>query len=270
MKIDCCLITTNLQNRLSLVENTIGSLAKFKDVFNQKIMSVDVFDNGVSLAWFTKYQNTGWRVLSKKIDPEKSMILNQRNAVSNANTDVVLYTEDDILINRLPKLTTIQKLFNEKIVNNKQVGFICFNNHVWSKFKENPKHIIDFIHDLNNYITVDGDVFLVKNEIIKSKYYLNFPVALTTKKLFLTLQDYALVNKAKHGVEAGMTGAWFDTGKDKEYAVLISLKSEIIDDIKLGKRMTVLDFYNYANINFWSNDPTLRHESIAGRSNTYF
>ena len=269
-KIDCCLITTNLQDRLLLVENTVNSLKKHEDIFNQKIMSVDVFPDGVSLDWFARFRSAGWRILSKDVNPRRSMILNQRNVISNANTDVILYTEDDILIDKLPKLTTIQKLFSENIINGKRAGFICFNNHVWVKFNESPKHIIDFIHNLNNYITIDGDVFLIKDEVIKDKYYLNFPVALTTRKLFLELQDYALENKVKHGVEAGMTGAWFDTGKEKEYAVLISLKPEIIDDIKSGKQITVPDFYNYANINFWSNDKSLRHESIAGRSNAYF
>ena len=180
-KIDCCLITTNLQDRLLLVENTVNSLKKHEDIFNQKIMSVDVFPDGVSLDWFARFRSAGWRILSKDVNPRRSMILNQRNVISNANTDVILYTEDDILIDKLPKLTTIQKLFSENIINGKRAGFICFNNHVWVKFNESPKHIIDFIHNLNNYITIDGDVFLIKDEVIKDKYYLNFPVALTTR-----------------------------------------------------------------------------------------
>jgi len=270
MKIDCCMITTNIQSKLPLVKNTLQSLKKHNDKFEHKLMSVDLFEDGVSLNWFTKYQKAGWQVLSKKVDPQKSMILNQRNVISHASSEVVLYTEDDILVNYLPKLTTIQKLFNENIVGGKKVGFVCFNNHMWSKFKENPKHIIDFIHDLGNYITIDGDVFLIKSEVVKDKYYLNFPVALTTKKLFLELQDYALENKASHSVETGMTGAWFDTGKDKEYAVLISLKPEIVDDIKSGKKITVLDFYTYANINFRSNDKSLQHGSVAGKNKAYF
>ena len=233
-------------------------------------MSVDVFDNEESLDWFNKYKKAGWKVLSKKIDPEKSMILNQRNAISNANTDVVLYTEDDILVNKLPKLTTIQKLFKQNTLNGKRTGFVCFNNHIWSKFKENPKHIIDYIHNLDNYITIDGDVFLIKNKTVKDNFYLNFPVALTTKKLFLELQNYALENYTRLGVEQGMTKAWFDMGKDKEIAVAISLKNEILTDIKSGKHITVQDFFNYANINFWGNDASLRHQPIAGRKNTVF
>ena len=177
MKIDCCMITTNLQNRLSLVENTVNSLTKLEDRFSRKIMSVDVFPDGASMDWFERFQESGWTVLSKKVDPKKSMILNQRNVITNATSDVILYTEDDILINNLPKLTTIQKLFNEKIIDGKRVGFICFNNHVFIKFNENPKHITDFINDLGNYITIDGDVFLIKNETLKDRYYLNFPVA---------------------------------------------------------------------------------------------
>ena len=266
MKIDCCMITTNLQSRLSLMTNSVDSLKKHEDKFRQKIMSVDIFpDGGVSMDWYIKFQKAGWKVLSKKVAPHGSMVLNQRNAISNASADIVLYTEDDMLLNKLPKLTTIHKLFNEKIINGKRVGFICFNNHVWSKFNENPKHVIDFIHDLNNYITIDGDVFLVKNEIIKDKYYLNFPVSLTTKKLFFELEDYAFTNKVGWGIEQALTSAWFETGKDKEYVVLISLKPEIIEDIKSGKQITVLDFYSYANINFWNNDVTLRHPVTPGR-----
>lgn len=259
------MISTNVPTRLNLTKACIASVEKQNDKFNQKIISVDMFPDGVSINWFNQFQKIGWRVLSKKVAPKGSIILNQRNVVSNANADIVLYTEDDILINKLPKLTTIHKLFNEKIVNGKRIGFISFNNHVWSKFTQKPKHIIDFIHNLENYITIDGDVFLIKNEIIRDKYYLNFPCSLTTKKLFLELQDYASINKTGYSGEYAMTEAWFEIGKNKEYEILISLKPEIIDDIKSGKQITVLDFYNYANINFWNNDVTLRHPETPGR-----
>ena len=266
MKIDCCMITTNLQSRLTLMQNTVNSLKKHEDKFSQKIMSVDVFPDGrVSMDWFKKFQYAGWKVLSKNVDQRASMVLNQRNVIGSASADIVLYTEDDILINRLPKLSTIHKLFNEKVINGKKVGFICFNNHVWKRFNENPKHITTFIHDLNNYITIDGDVFLIKNEKIQDKYYLNFPAAITSKKLFFELEDWAFIKKIGYGIEQALTGAWFETGKDKKYAVLISLKPEIIDDIKSGKKISVLDFYNYANINFWNNDVILRHEVTPGR-----
>ncbi|HJY98681.1 MAG TPA: hypothetical protein VJ227_03135 [Patescibacteria group bacterium] len=264
------MITTNIRDRLRLVENTVASLKKHEGLFSQKIMSVDVFPDGVPLSWFDKFQKQGWKVLSKDVDAAKSMILNQRKAVSAAETDIILYTEDDILVNYLPKLTTIHKLFGGNIINGKPAGFICFNNHVWTKFKENPEHIISFINNLDNYITIDGDVFLVKNETIKDNYYLNFPVAITSKKLFLELQDYALESKKGSGVEAGMTKAWFDTGKDKEYAVIVSLKPKILTDIKSGKKITVIDFYNYANINFWNNDATLQHQPIGRRASTIF
>lgn len=259
------MITTNLQSRLQLMLNCTHSLKKHDHKFGQKIMSVDLFPDGIPLGWYTHFQTDGWNVLSKKVDPKGSMILNQRNAISAATANIVLYLEDDILINRLPKLSTIHKVFNEPFINGKKVGFICFNNHVFKNFNENPKHVIDFIHDLNNYITIDGDVFLIKNEKIRDQYYLNFPASITSKKLFFELEDYAFINKKEWALEQALTSAWFDTGKDKEYVVLISLKPDIIADIKSGKKVTVLDFYNYANINFWNNDVTLRHEVTPGR-----
>ncbi|MEO6508401.1 MAG: hypothetical protein ABIO02_00455 [Patescibacteria group bacterium] len=259
------MITTNLESRTSLMLNTVDSLKKHEDYFNQKIMSVDIFYQGLALGWYNKFEKEGWNILSKNVSARASMILNQRNVVSNATSEIVLYTEDDILINTLPKLSTINRLFNEKLVNGKRTGFICFNNHVWSKFNQNPKHIINFIHDLDNYITVDGDVFLIKNEVIKDKYYLNFPASLTTKKLFLELEDYAFINKVGWAIEHALTSVWFETKKDLEYEVLISLKPQIIDDIKNGKKISVLEFYKYANINFWNNDVSLRHQVTPGR-----
>src|SRR6266404_611335 len=258
MKMDCCMITTNLERRLSLMQNCVNSLKKHEAKFSQKIISIDDFpEGGISIDWYKRFQDEGWKVLHKNHTPTKSMVLNQRNAIINATANIVLYTEDDVLINYLPKLSTIQQLLNEKIVKGKKAGFICFNNHVWSKFNENPEHIINFIHNLDNYIIVDGDVFLIKNDVIKDKYYLNFPTSITSKKLFFELEDYAFVNKKGYGIEQGLTAAWFEMGKDKEYEVLISLRPEIIDDIKSNKQITVLDFYNYANINFWNNDITL-------------
>ncbi|KKU88103.1 MAG: hypothetical protein UY16_C0013G0013 [Candidatus Gottesmanbacteria bacterium GW2011_GWA2_47_9] len=265
MNIDCCMITTNLQSRLQLMQNCVASVEKQCGVFSKKILSVDEFPGGVSTDWYDTLRKKGWTVLSKKVIPRGSMVLNQYRVVSAADSDIVLYTEDDIVINRLPKTTTIHKLFTQPMVHGKRAGFICFNTHVWKRFTQNPKHIMDFIHDLGNYIIVDGDVFLVKRDVMKDKYFLNFPAALTTKNMFLALQEYAFAHNVGWGTEQAMTSAWFELGKDKENEVLISLKPEIIDHIKSGKRITVLDFYNYANINFWNNDVTLRHPETPGR-----
>jgi hypothetical protein len=42
MKIDCCMITTNLSSRLNLMEKCVDALKKHDDKFAQKIMSVDI------------------------------------------------------------------------------------------------------------------------------------------------------------------------------------------------------------------------------------
>jgi hypothetical protein len=68
-------------------------------------------------------------------------------------------------------------------------------------------------------------------------------------------------------IEAGLTKAWFDLSYDKKYEVLIYVNNQILDDIVSGKKITVLDFYNYANMNFWNNDKNLRHPSVEGRDN---
>lgn len=266
------MITTNLSNRCSLLENTIKSINNCDNIFSEKILSVDVFQNTecVSNTWFDKFKND-WSVYFKNKSMRNSMILNQQNSIKNANNDIIMYSEDDIIVNKIPKLDTIDKLFNSNFVNDKQVGFICYNNHVWVNFNENPKHIIDFINNVDNYIIINDDVFLVKNKMIRDNYYLNFPVSITRKKLFLDIQNHCFSGSYRgKGVETAMSNAWFEMAMDKKYEVLIYLKNEIIDDIKSGKKISVLDFYNYANMNFWNNDINLRHKSIDNRINTTF
>lgn len=268
MKISCCMILTNLTQRSQLVKNTIDSLHKCENIFDEKIMSVDRFPGGDNL-WFSQYVGE-WDILFKEKSLSKSMILNHQNVVKKSSNNVVFYMEDDIIINKLPRQETIEKLFDGTEVNGKPVGFISFNNHVWIQFKENPPHIIDFISNPDNYITVNGDTFLVKSEIIKDRFYLNFPVAFFRKDVMLKLHEYAMVNCRRTTIEDGLTKAWFDLGYDKEYESLIYVKNEILNDIRAGKKITVLDFYNYAQMNFWNNDTTLRHPSVPGGNNVVY
>jgi len=231
------------------------------------VMSVDVFGGGegVDLNWFEKYGD--WNIFYKNKDHYRSMILNQQNVLKKASNDIIFYSEDDIVINNIPQLDTIDKLFNGNLVNGKPVGFVSYNNHVWIDFNQNPKHVIDFITNPDNYISINGDLFLVKNMSIKDRYYLNFPVSVFNRDVLLSLHEYAMKNCRGLTVEAGLTKAWFDLKYNDKYEVLIYVKNEILNDIHAGKEITVLDFYKYANMNFWNNDKNLRHPSVAGRSN---
>ena len=245
------------------MENTIDSLNKCDDIFDEKIMSVDTFPGGLKLDWFSKYEKD-WLIYHKMKDDRRSMILNHQNAISKVKNLVTFYTEDDIIINKVPKPDTIDKLFIER-----SVGFVSYNNHVWFNFKQNPPHIINFISNPDNYITVNGETFLVKNSTIQDQFYLNFPVAIFRTDVMKKLHDYAMVHCQGKTIESGLTQAWFDLGYDKKYKVLIYLKDEILQDIRDGKQLTVIDYYNYAQMNFWNNDTGLRHLSVPGDNVTY-
>ena len=265
------MITTNTKNRLYLVDQTCSSMNKCAaNWFDEKVMSVDLFKNGVSLDHFSKFKNDGWQLVSKQAVAPKSMILNQRNAVEKANNDLILYSEDDIIINKLPSKETLDVLFNTKSIRDKKVGYICYNTHIYSSYmtEENLERT-EFINDSNNYVMFGDDVFLIKTETLKDNYYINFPVAFTNKDLFLDLQSYALVN-FKGGVESGMTYAWFQKEYNKTYEVLIYVQKDIFNRISTGHKITINDFIYGANINFWNNDKSLQHPAIEGRRNTIF
>ena len=104
------MITTNVLNRRSLLKNTIESLNKCENIFDEKVMSVDVFKDGFDLDWFEKYGEE-WTVHSKEKESFRSMILNQENVLRRASNDVIFYVEDDIVINNIPQKDTIDKLF---------------------------------------------------------------------------------------------------------------------------------------------------------------
>ena len=274
MKISCCLITTNIESRLHLLNQLIDSIDKCNnssDIFNEKIISVDMFNNGINNSYFEKFNKKNWIVYYKNVDARRSMILNQKKIIEKAKNDIIFYTEDDIIINKMPTFKTINLLFNTKAINNKKVGFICYNTHVFIEYqKYEDQKVVEYINDLNNYVIFNDDVFLIKSEVIKDRYYLNFPVAITTKQIFLKIQKNAFNKFTGSGVESAMTYSWFDMKYNELYNVLIYVKRNILEKVRRNEKITIHDFINGANMNFWNNDKNLKHKSINGRKNTIF
>src|SRR5690606_8647699 len=101
------------------------------NIFYEKMMSVDVFGggDGADLNWCDKYKSD-WKVFFRNKDVRRSMINNQRNSIIKADSDTIFFTQDDVFLNKVPKIDTLDKLFNGNIINNKPVGFVCYNNHV--------------------------------------------------------------------------------------------------------------------------------------------
>jgi hypothetical protein len=266
MSVTCLLITTNVAKRLHLLRNTVTSIERCKtDLFDRKVMSVDIFEDEASLSHFDQYRIAGWEIVSGPSAGRNGIVNNQRRGLAHVQTDHVLYTEDDILINRIPSKAAWGAL-STRDVRGKGVGFICFNTHVFSNPERTPQERLDFINNENNYVQAEGELFLAKGPVLRDEYYLNFPVAITSKEIFTRLHEYAASRCNNQGVEVGLTNAWFGTGLDQKWESLIYLKP----DAWQRKPFTAQTFYYEANMNFWNNDTGLRHDSINGRENSYF
>lgn len=268
MNISTLLITTNHTNRQHLFKNTINSLEKagISNISNEKIISIDIFEEyPFDIHLYDEYKNNGWTIIADKCTGYRGMINNINRGLQKCTNELIFYSEDDVIINKIPK--NINTIFSYITRNNKHIGFICYNTHI-HEYTFQPPNIIkeQYIHNLNNYITIAEEVFLLKDEIIKDEYYLNFPVAIYRRNLYEKILNYSINNYKNIGLEPGLSKAWFELGINNEYDVCVYLKNELHDI----SNITYTELHKNANMNFRDNDINLRHPSINERLNTLF
>jgi hypothetical protein len=178
------------------------------------------------------------------------------------NTDFVLYCEDDIKVLRIPSKKELEEIIALGIRS------LCYNTHINSDLNKTPAAKLKFINEPNAYISCSDGVsrLLIKDEkVLKDEYFINFPVNLVDRQLFLNMHSHIKQHRISKGIECAITQAWFDLRYNEKYKVAIYLKEEIV--FSIGS-LTSLAMSNFAQMMFWSNDETLRHPSINERKNS--
>ena len=185
-KISVVVISTNIKRRLVTLINTINSIMKFyKCNFDELILSVDCLSDkyGEVLTDVEMFQ-----LLSKECDVQniniyfkngEGMISNQCHGVSKTVGDIIIYCEDDILIESFPSKKNIIELTS--------TGVIMYNSALCYVDRSNE-------YLSSNFIVNKGEHFYKK---IKSKYSVNlsdysqgdnlsvtFPCAIMKKNIF--------------------------------------------------------------------------------------
>lgn len=261
--ISCLMITTNIKNRLHLLDKTIKSVQNACNFdLMQKILSIDVFENEKELYYFTKYK---WKIIHGVCAGKRGIAENQIRGTSLISSNYVFYSEDDILINKIPELDTLKKIESYVFPDGKKIGYICYNTHIYEFPLKAPETHREYINDKNNYISINGDLFLRKSILIKDEYFLNFPAAIIKTELFRKMQEHIKNNYSGKGIETFFSKSWFDLKFDEEYEVLIYVKNNTLSKLP----MSLNDFYYQANMNYWNNDNNLKHYSINFRENSY-
>ena len=268
MGMSCLLITTNSRARMGLVRNAIASLDRCDagNVFQEKVISVDILRDGtLPMAFFEQFRDSHWQVITGRCAGRRGMAENQLRGMAHLRSELVLYCEDDVLVTRIPAAPAAAYLEEMITTPGKRMGFVCYNTHIHDALDQAPPERLLFINDPTNYRPAMEELFLVKTPILKDDYYLNFPVAIARRDLFLQMHKYARTHCAQRPVEVAMTESWFGMGLDQDYDVLVYVKPNVRTRLPL----TLRQFHDEANIRFWNNDASLRHPSISGRVGVY-
>lgn len=288
MSVGCLMITTNLPSRLHQTMAAIHSVdeADHSGIANQpgsgrlldkKVLSIDL-QPGVEgcedeLRRFSEL--TGWKVIQAPCTGHRAMIYNILRGLSAlGDVDRLFYCEDHIIVERLP---TREDLWY--VMDREMIGWINFNTHI---HQENLLGIEEFVEPperekklayINALRSADGmphwyrapsrDEYLIKETCIGDEYYLNFPAAIATRKVFASLLEYGMTHYSGIGIEIGFTRAWFDTGMDKQAQVAVYTKPGTVDKRPFT---TFGEFHQQACIRFRNNDPTMLHDSIVAHS----
>ena len=263
MKVTGLVITTTIKSRFNLLSNTIDSIERAgKGILDQKILSIDIVEgHPFQKKNFERFEKLGWFLVTGACLGKRGMANNMLRGLNNVDGDFVLYCEDDVVLHRIPTREHIEDFFGEG-----KMGAIVYNTHA------NPPWItkgveskVSYINDRSNYFGEEEDWFLNKGMPIKDEYWICFPCAMMRTITFRGLLDYACSNCLNMGMEPGMTKAWFALGYDK-WPVVMYVKKDIFECFPLDFQK----LYDNANMQFWNNDPDLRHPSINDRQNTIF
>lgn len=263
MSLGCMVLATNVRSRLHLLENAIQSIEAVRgDAIGEKVLSVDLFPGEEPVKYFDKF---GWKVVSGPCAGRNGMQINQQRGLSALSSEYVFYSEDDIVVDRIPSWASIAALIENRQQAGRKLGFVCYNTHIASLPDKAPQDRVRFVNSTGNYLRVNGECYLLKSTVLKDEYYLNFPVAIVHRDSFLDMHRYAATHCTGLGIEPAMTTAWFGLGMDAQKDVLVYVKPDCQQRLPL----TLMQFYNEANMQFWNNNQSFRHPSINNRKNSF-
>lgn len=150
-KISVLLVATNTENRISHLQYLIDKLNTYS--FDDYILSIDYLsESEIDL------DNTdNWRILRHK---KKGLPLNQYYGATACESDILLYCEDDIIINEIPQICNISSAF-DTIYNGKTLGFISLVGGGYEITKENENEMKSHLSEDSSYIIrIDSDIFI--------------------------------------------------------------------------------------------------------------
>ena len=222
--ISLALITTNVLRRWSITLQTIQSflICENFDIIDEIILSVDLLGDNVNEEKISEkniiqslIDNGFLEKISVYFKNPNGMMSNQINAIKYCNGDIIIYAEDDIIINRLPTKNNIIELTKN--------GIIIYNSYL--SYINGPN-----IYKKNNFLKLDNDYFYKKEKHNFSSKYKDyskgenlsvcFPCAIMRKDVLMLAYYNTIKNELMFGIEANLSH-YINCSKDMESYIFV-------------------------------------------------
>ncbi len=228
------IITITTPDRAASLKKLTDSIDEKKPDYDCKIISVDSLNKGTISVM--EYESKGWITLTK---PRRGMCANLKDALELTNAHWILYSEDDVVINKLP---TKQELLDiaELTYEGRRPGIISYTYGGYETSKTNQLDIS--LANEKRYITYKDYCVWFRNDHLRNDYWVEFPITFIRRDLLLSCMNYAYDKLKQHQIEVGLSRAWFAQELDRDFA-----KATILD-IKAASVLPTTRHTSYDNV----------------------
>jgi hypothetical protein len=217
--------------RLKSIAKVVESIEKLAIPFKQKIMAIDEFNNNrLSDSWIDKYEEKGWTVT---ISPGKGMVANLSSGLELVNQHWVFYTEDDVVIKKLPTKEQFARMVSTKD-GERSPGLIAYT-YVGYQFKRiTHERLQRSVADPTQFKRIDDYLFWIRDDSMNYGYHIEFPVTFFNTEVMRRCIVCAKENFKNRFIESALTAAWFQLGINEAYykSTLLQWHDDIFEDIQ--------------------------------------
>jgi len=229
---DLLVITTTDYEKQKMVLNAIKSIDNQNFPFINKIMSIDNFGNSLTPELLEYLNTNNWKyILHDRVGMCENILI----GLKYCNSEWLLYSEDDVIVNGLPSIQDFEIL---NLKSPKKLGIVSLLSSRGSGFLTDRFDTFKReVCDINNYINGKNFSAWIRNENTIDDYFIEFPITFINRELFQNLFEYANNHLEGFQIEQGLTRAFVDGGFKNDYTKVNYLKP--------------VDTSVFENLNYW-------------------
>lgn len=208
VNVDLLMISTSQPSKQLSLRNTIPHLLdKFN--FSNKIIGIDIIDD-FTLDYKTKNLLSNLNFIIDTHDGQ-GMVNNLGTVIDSLKSEWLLYCEDDVILDDFPNIHKLLEFIRLNFSG--EVGIIDLlpaNGVMWNK-NTGINFKLNFMND-SYHKKFDEYHLFERNLESYDMYYINFPLILIRKDIFISCYYYALDNCKNSQIERGFSFAYYAMG----------------------------------------------------------